>query len=367
MLVIIDGYLYTILMIKCMMPAPAFRPALLTILTMITIIVFAVSAAAETRIASWNIKRLRSDNKDFDAVVEVLSYFDIVGIQEAMEEEAVNRLVTELEDYTGGEWGVMASHAIGRGSYKEHYVYVWRESRIEFVDSALVYLDSRDVFAREPLSARFRELESGNTFMLANIHVLYGDSKSDRTPEIRALSDYWEWLGETFPEEQFFLMGDFNMQPDDASFLPLTRYAQPAITEGATTLSTREGQYANLYDNIWIPRRLSADVRSGIFRFPQTLEYTNSYSRDRISDHAPVYIVLSDMDEDTGHYTPAVARPDRAQMQPSSAVRGNTNSKIFHLPGCPNYADMRDSRNLEVFETPAAAKSAGYRRAYNCG
>ncbi|WP_156883415.1 endonuclease/exonuclease/phosphatase family protein [Salipiger mucosus] len=289
--------------------------AFIPLVTFMILIAFASALSAETRIASWNIKRLRDDNKDFAAVVEVLSYFDVVGIQEAMEEDGVTRLVDELEDYTGTDWGVMASHAIGRGSYKEHYVYVWRKNRVEFVDSALVYLDAQDVFAREPLSARFRELETGTTFMLANIHVLYGDSKSDRTPEIRALSDYWEWLGDTFPNEQFFLMGDFNMEPDDDSFLPLTRYARPVITNGATTLSTNEGQYANLYDNIWIPRRLSAEVSSGIFRFPQEMEYTNEYARGEISDHAPVYMILSDMNEESGLYAPATASPDAAPVQ----------------------------------------------------
>lgn len=139
---------------------------------------------------------------------------------------------------------------------------------MEFVDSAIVYLDHSDVFAREPLSARFRELEGGATFILENIHVLYGDDKSDRTPEIKALGEYWEWLGETFPGEQFFLMGDFNMQPDDTSFSHLAAYAVPAVTKGATTLSTREGPYVNLYDNIWMPRGMSARLRDGIFYFP---------------------------------------------------------------------------------------------------
>lgn len=347
------------------------KAAICFVLSLVLFCLIAVSAMAETRIASWNIKRLYDDGKDIDAVVEVLSYFDVIGVQEVMSEKGLQNVVDALQDYTGSEWGVMASHAIGRGSYKEHYAFLWRKSRVEFVDSAIVYLDGRDVFAREPLSARFMERETGTNFILASIHVLYGDSKSDRTPEIRALSEYWEWLGETFPEEQFFLMGDFNMQPDDESFLGLTRYARPVITEGATTLGTRTGQFANLYDNIWIPRRMTANIQAGIFRFPEKLGISHRYARDKVSDHAPVYMILSDLDETTGHYAPVHTAPDATAPAASQAsageIRGNANSKIFHLPGCPNYDDMARSRNLKSFPTPSAAKAAGYRQAYNCG
>lgn len=322
-------------------------------------------ASAETRIASWNLKRLSATNKDFASVSKIISYFDLIAIQEVMSEEALFRLVEEVQATTGTEWGVMPSHAIGRGSYKEIYAFLWRKSHVSFVDSAIVYLDNADVFAREPLSARFQTKDGAN-FIMANIHVLYGDSKSDRVPEIKALREYWQWLGETFPGEQFFLAGDFNMPPEDASFRDLKRFAIPTVTTGATTLSMKPGQYANLYDNIWVPNNLTADMSAGIFDFPKVLGMEHKEARSRVSDHAPVYVVLKTMDEATGHFDKKLAQPPAAA--PAIAkVRANKSSKIFHLPGCPNYVDMKRSKNLIEFNTETEAVKSGFRKANNCG
>ena len=46
-------------------------------------------------------------------------------------------------------------------------------------------------------------------------------------------------------------------------------------------------------------------------------------------------------------------------------IKGNKNSKIFHLKGCPNYNDIAD-RNVIWFKTSEEAEAAGYRVARNC-
>lgn len=319
---------------------------------------------AETRVASWNIKRLGGGTRDYGKIAQVISHFHLVAIQEVMDEAALMELVRVLQGLTGEEWGVMASHAIGRGSYKEHYAFVWRKSQVSFVDSAIVYLDDRDVFAREPLSARFQTAD-GNDFIVANIHVLYGDSKADREPEIRALRAYWDWLGTTFPGEQFFLMGDFNMPPDDASWQEMADTAAPLIQSGATTLSRTDGEYANLYDNIWAPRGLKADLSAGIFPLATHFGETNDVIRETVSDHAPVYMILDNMDESSGTYT-ARYTPPVVEAPAGPLVRGNLDSKIFHVPGCSYYEQMATSPNLIGFASIEDAVAQGYRQAQNC-
>ena len=340
--------------------------AALSALTLLTMTSFAL---AETRIASWNIMRMSDDNKDMQSVVKIISHFDLIALQEVMSEEGLLTLVSDLQQETGTEWGVMSSHAIGRGPYKEIYAFVWRKSHVSYVDSAVVYLDSKDVLAREPLSARISTPEDG-TFILSNIHVLYGKNKSDRVPEIRALFDYWSWLGEAFPNEQYFVTGDFNMPPSDRSFEDLKRFASPAITSGATTLSSHNGKFANLYDNIWVPNGLKANMRSGIFDFPKALGIDHKTSRKMISDHAPVYIILDKMDEATGLYDGRIfeewGSANTPKQEQTLLVRGNSNSQIYHLPGCPNYADMQRSTNLIEFKDETAAISTGFRKAKNC-
>ncbi len=47
-------------------------------------------------------------------------------------------------------------------------------------------------------------------------------------------------------------------------------------------------------------------------------------------------------------------------------IRGNRNSKVYHLPvGCPSYGQISE-RNIVEFATEAEAQAAGYRKAGNC-
>ena len=46
-------------------------------------------------------------------------------------------------------------------------------------------------------------------------------------------------------------------------------------------------------------------------------------------------------------------------------IKGNRKSKIYHLRGCPNYADLKET-NIVWFKTTEEAENAGYRMARNC-
>jgi deoxyribonuclease-1 len=46
-------------------------------------------------------------------------------------------------------------------------------------------------------------------------------------------------------------------------------------------------------------------------------------------------------------------------------IKGNRKSKIYHLPGCPNYNQISDE-NVVWFKTEDEARAAGYRKAMNC-
>lgn len=52
-------------------------------------------------------------------------------------------------------------------------------------------------------------------FAAATVHITYGQRIGDRTPEIRALAAYWDWLAESYPEDagRRILMRDFNLRP----------------------------------------------------------------------------------------------------------------------------------------------------------
>lgn len=335
-----------------------------------------VAALAEVRIATWNVMRMTEDNKSFPAMVSIASHFDFLALQEVMSEGAVSRLQRKLMDATGEEWNAMVSHEVGRGSYKERYAFVWRESKIDYLDGAAIYLDDRDFFEREPLSARFKAVGEDFSFIAATIHVIYGQDKARREPELAALRAYWHWLADSWPEEPIFLMGDFNMAPEEEAWRHVLEVARPAVVDGATTLSTKEGQYANLYDNIWFPRGFESDVlRSGILRYPEIIQWSHEKSRKHVSDHAPVYLEvgrvtamsqqpLPDYDPEEVYVSSSLFQDEDAQWDRPS-ILANENSGIYHWPGCPGY-NSTSPANAVGFDSRQDAEDAGYRAARNC-
>lgn len=274
--------------------------------SIILFLTLSFQAHSDVRFASWNIKHFGWNNgKEVEVLASIISGFDLIAIQELMDDDELSGLEKHLESLTGESWTYMASHAIGRGSYREHYGFIWRNSEVSYLDGAVVYLDNRDIFAREPYSARFLDRDTNKSLAVSTVHILYGDSVSDRTPEIKALASYWEWLQDIYPEDKnrIILAGDFNLAPDHEAWSYLKRYAKPLITKGATTLSKADGKYTSLYDNIWVSNSSDFDIQiSGVFKFTQYMDmitgrfWSNEEARKSISDHAPVYALIGTQD-----------------------------------------------------------------------
>ncbi|WP_148045589.1 hypothetical protein [Salinisphaera orenii] len=222
----------------------------------------------------WN------NDKDLDAVAEVIARFDLVALQEVMKPAAATALADRVSKRSGQPWQAVVSHAIGDYSYKESYAFLWRESAVTNDGGTTVYLDPGNRFAREPLSSRFTVQVDGKPLSLTigTVYIVYGDNKSDHTAEIGELDTYWQWLGDTFGGERIML-GKFNMPPTDSSWREFDVMAQPAITHGASTLGAHG--YANLYDNIWTDGTLPI-TDQGIARYPEWLGLDHAKARARL-------------------------------------------------------------------------------------
>jgi endonuclease/exonuclease/phosphatase family metal-dependent hydrolase len=340
-----------------------------------------VSAFADTYVGSWNIEHLGWETgKDMDAVSRVASAFDLLSVQEVMDPSALADLEARLEARTGVDWSHLVSDLIGRGDYREAYGFLWREDRISWVDGAVVYIDQADAFSREPFSARFRTV-TGFEFVYAAAHLIYGDDPAEREREVVALDRYLDWLRAEFPGSPVLISGDFNLPPDNPAWSLIGTDMAPMIRDGATTLSKRDGAFANLYDNIWVPSDIDLPIlHGGILEYPrEVLDISHVEARDRVSDHAPVWIRLSDTGE-TRRFAPHADEPLAGLILESvqatgpvggnvgttaAAVLGNSASGIYHLPHCPGYAKISRKNRVE-FAAPAAAEAAGFRIAGNC-
>ena len=348
--------------------------------------------ASDIVVGSWNIQRLgHGDQKSFAALATIASKVDLLAVQEVMTEAGITALEQALEKQTGEPWAHLVSHAVGSNSYKERYAFVWRESAVSYQDGAVVYLDKKDLFIREPFSARFKSKRDNSELAIGTVHILYGKSVQDRAPEIKALADYWLWMKEVYANTPLVLVGDFNLDQANAAWAPLKQYAKPLLTQGASTLSETPGKYANLYDNIWIERDSHLKVKqAGIIDYPKLIGWDHTKSRKHVSDHAPIYMALgnSQFDNATASLAPFVvadtlvadtmsartvaaspktATPKTASLKANApvAVRGNRNSYIFHRPDCPSYNSIGE-KNRVVFNSAQDAINAGYRIAGNC-
>lgn len=354
------------------------------------------ATAADINVGSWNVKRLGHGNQQsYEALAAVASKFDIIALQEVMTIDGLDRLERAIETASGQPWSRLESHLVGSKNYKEAYAILFRDSTIEYDEGAVVYLDRGNRFIREPFSAKFKVKADQTAFALSTVHVLYGKGVDDRTPEIIALADYWQWLGEVYPATELIMVGDFNLPPSHAAWAPLKQYAKPLITTGASTLSGKDGRFANLYDNIFVSRQSKLAVsRAGIVNYPKLIGWNHEKSRKHVSDHAPVYLSLGTGAKSTSKAglsaaaTP-VQQPAASMLASASgsiagfakkaqsggsttgdqtyagAVRGNRNSKIWHRPDCPSY-EMISQKNRVEFQSSDAAVAAGYRIAGNC-
>lgn len=257
-----------------------------------------VAQAFAINVATWNVTRFGEDGtKDVPALAAIAKRYDFLALQEVMSEEAAGQLERQLEFQTGVPWTSLASDPIGRGSYKERYVFIWRTDKVAYADGAVVYLDSRDVFAREPFSARFLAKDTGQHFVAASMHSIWGNSVSRREKEAQALAGYWQWLDSTYDKTPTkLLMGDFNLAPNSSAWEPLKAFAQPAITRGGTTLGYQNGKFVSLYDNIWVPASAARNsIEAAVLNYPPLLGISNKVARDTVADHAPIGLRLESL------------------------------------------------------------------------
>lgn len=358
------------------------KPSFLLAISLCLCSHFSPPAQADTKIATWNLQHLSvRPTKDFQAIAKVAKNVDFMAVQELMSEDALNALTKELAKQTGVHWSSMASHAVGRSSYKEMYGFVWRDDVISYEDGAVTYLDRRDIFEREPYSARFKSLRDNAFFVAATVHIIYGKNQADRSPEIAALSEYWDWLHQTYEStDQVFLMGDFNTPPAAQAWASLDKLAKPLMLRGASTLSAKDGQFANLYDNVFISKDSRMRINGAeVFNYPKYLGLSHAQGRSLVSDHAPIFLNVRLSPTTSSLQASASARKIANPMssaEPQTAIRptlakapalviGNVRTKIYHMPGCPSYATV-SAKNRVEFTDEKDAVARDFRRAKNC-
>jgi endonuclease/exonuclease/phosphatase family metal-dependent hydrolase len=282
-------------------------------------------------LATWNIANLGAQERrdtDYQLIAEVISWFDLVAIQETREDLAGLRAI---QRHLPGSYGAFFTDAAGNN---ERMVYFCDAAKLatreQIGELALEPKDLKNIklpgvaqkfdgFDRNPFHQSFKF--GSLNFTLVNVHLYYGSDRGEKVQR-RQLETYalarWakrQSYSKTAYDPNLILLGDFNlpyMEDGDPIYSILKKHGI-LLTEHATgigaTLPSETGnrtEKVKHYDQIaFFPNTKEYfTAKSGVFDFDavvfkklwedegRTQQQFNAYVRYYVSDHRPFWAEL---------------------------------------------------------------------------
>lgn len=282
-------------------------------------------------IATWNIRSFASltrkwtagandspkrDLRGLRAIIEILSRFDVIAIQEL---KGDLRAMRDTLKFLGDDWSFLMTDVTGGAAgNNERLAFLFHGTRVQpsGLAAELVVPPERlerlgedalwEQFARTPYAVSFRRGKA--TVILATLHIIFGKVAADRIPELQEIADIFrDWAARSNRWHQNLMaLGDFNIDretdelfkaftstgltvPDQLLNLPRTIFDDPG-----------DRSDDNFYDQIaWFTKGQNAltglTLRSGgNFDFQPHVYTDTNLSRmsvsHRLSDHFPLWI-----------------------------------------------------------------------------
>lgn len=256
--------------------------------------------SSTANIASFNALRLGNSQKNYPMTASVLADFDLIGLQEVMNQKGVEKLVYFLEKETKEKWDYHISpYSVGESSYKEYYAYIWKTNKVTFLQERGFYTSEFKEFSREPYGADFKIGEFDFTYVL--IHIVFGKDESRRRGEIFKMHKVYDYFQDMDSNENdIIIAGDFNMPALDESFENLLKHKDEIIYIIDPIMKTTLGKsgLSSSYDNIFLSN-IHIQEFTG---YSGSIDFTEGKYDDRkknISDHLPIFFqVDTSVDDD---------------------------------------------------------------------
>ena len=284
-------------------------------------------------LATWNIRELATKNKggvrlqeSYFYIAELLDHFDIVAVQEVRDDlTALQRILGLM----GSHWDALITdtnkEAPGNG---ERLAYLFDTRKVTHERIAGEFVIPRSAaspqLARTPLIAAFQV--GWTTFMLASVHILWGEAVADHPPKREEIHQLARWLRKRVDDaaaarrkglpggewENLVLLGDFNIFDDTTgSYEELTRtggFEIPPELQGLPHTNLTGGRH---YDQIAVRSRgdrFSLTGRAGgidwstlVYRKEDEPQYAQergsksygSWRSYQVSDHLILWVELA--------------------------------------------------------------------------
>lgn len=164
-------------------------------------------------IGAFNIQCLTAkklENKEISTeILNIIFRYDVVFLQEVMysHNRTVKRLVQELNGFEcRGDVPCVESYSlvVGKPQGQEQFVYLYKKSRVELVQSWLY--DEQKSFERQPLIMLFRPKPQGSLIGLIGVHL----KPSNAPAEIDTLPQVRDHVKSKYPNAKILMIGDFN-------------------------------------------------------------------------------------------------------------------------------------------------------------
>ncbi|OBS70715.1 hypothetical protein A6R68_00758 [Neotoma lepida] len=262
--------------------------------------------AVTLRIAAFNIRTFgetKMSNATISSyIVKILSRYDIALVQEVRDTHlvAVGKLLDELNRDKPDTYRYVVSKPLGRNSYKEQYLFLYRPDQVSVLDS--YYYDDgcepcgNDTFSREPAIVKFfSPYTEVREFAIVPLHA----APTDAVTEIDALYDVYLDVQKKWDLEDVILMGDFNA---GCSYVSSTEWSsirlrtssvfQWLIPDSAdTTVTSTHCAYDRIVVAGALLQRAVVPNSVGPFDFQAAFGLTKQLA-EAISDHYPVEMTL---------------------------------------------------------------------------
>ncbi|XP_010015286.1 PREDICTED: deoxyribonuclease-1-like, partial [Nestor notabilis] len=229
----------------------------------------------------------------------ILLGYDITLVQEVRDADlsAVKKLMDQLNSVSLHPYSFLDSIPLGRTSYKEQYVFIYRSDMVSVLES-YYYNDScgTDAFSRDPFIVKFfSPTTQVEEFVMVPLHA----EPSSAADEIDALYDVYTDVVNKWATNNIFLLGDFNA---DCSYVTSAQWPSirlhsldacewliPDSTD--TTVSDTDCAYDRI---VACGTALRRDIEPGSATINNFQKTFNLQSKDAlaVSDHFPVEVTL---------------------------------------------------------------------------
>jgi len=244
------------------------------------------------RVASWNLYNFgrTKDDREIEVAAQTLRDTDIVAVQEVVTSppgaQAIGKLDAAL-DRTGFAWDYRLSDPT-TGNGTERYAFLWKPSCVRLIGEAWLESSLADPIDREPYLARFEHRRTGQRILVASLHAV--PSSKNPAREVVLL----DRLHRRYEADHVLLLGDFNLDEDDAAFDGLRRVGYRAVLDDQPTSLRRtrqpgpNGHLASEYDNIFVETGPLHAAQGGVLDF--TDRFSSLSEARSLSDHLPVFV-----------------------------------------------------------------------------